>query len=117
MHMLTHPHTSTSDPTSTHTPPPIPPPPIQLAPCRVVDYSGYTPGRPHSSVFDTPDLCRDAQEQAVARHTATQLRLLSLLPTVRYRGDPKVGCRNVARSGRVVAGSCGCQSISTKCRV
>lgn len=62
------------------------------APWQVVDYTHFVPGRPAASLFHTPELCKSVAPQTLptGRRTARQTRLLSLVPTVRYRGDTEV---------------------------
>lgn len=71
----------------------------------VVDYTSYTPGRPNPALFDTPPPCEGVAPAAAKGRTASQLRLLSLVPAVRYGGDAQVwvhgrqGCRPGAAMG------------------
>lgn len=56
----------------------------------VVDYTSYTPGRPDPALFDTPPPCEGVAPTVAKGRTASQLRLLSLVPAVRYSGDAQV---------------------------
>lgn len=86
----------------------------------VVEYTGFAAGRPEPAAFATPALCQGVAPQRGrgGRRTATQLRLLSLVPAVRYGGDSQVrllGERQQEAAAAAAAAAAECHSSGALC--